>query len=191
MRKVTFILMLVCIAGFVFTNCHNDEKPGDNNNKAAVTVKYNFVQSFDLHNAVDVEITYYDLETGEIATKVLPAELKDGIVNLELGDKDTLVCAFYIKFKSKEGFEPSTGETYQWKFDYNLDVIVEQEGKETLMWSDESRPLFEYNDVNPESVSNLIELLNEDEVAAGCVVKKENDSFYIFDKTNNIGELFK
>lgn len=183
--------MLACMFSLMFTYCHSDDNPEETNSKAAVTVRYNFVQSFDLYNAVDVEMTYYDLQTGEIATRVLPAELKDGIVNLELEDKDTLVCAFSFKFKGKEGFEPVATETYQWKFDYNVDVFVEQEEKESLMWSDEARPLFLYEGVNAESMSDLIALLNEDETAAGCVVKKVNDSFYIFDMKNDMDGLFK
>lgn len=184
--------LMACVASFAFTGCgSDDDEPDVKNDKTKVTVKYNFIQSFDLHNAVDVEMTHYDLESGKIVTYVLPAELKDGNFTTFLGDNDTLVCAFYLTFKNKEGFVAEAGSTYDLQLDYSVDVIVEQPGKDAKVWSEEGMP-FQYLEVEAENMEGLVDLIKEiDDVAAGCVVKKVDDTFYIFDKTNNMGELFK
>lgn len=183
--------LLACVASFAFTGCGSDDEPEVKKDQTKLTVKYNFIQSFDLHNAVDVEMTYYDLETGKIATDVLPAEVKDGGFTTTLDDNDTLVCAFYLTFKNKEGFVAETGSTYDLQLDYSVDVIVEQPGKDAMMWSEEGMP-FQYLEVEAENMEGLVDLIKEtDDVAAGCVVKKVDDTFYIYDKTYNLGELFK
>ncbi len=192
MKRTVFMALMACVASFAFTGCgSDDDEPDVKNNKTKVTVKYNFIQSFDLHNAVDVEMTYYDLESGKIATDVLPAELKDGEFTTTIGDNDTLVCAFYLTFKNKEGFVAETSSTYDLQLDYSVDVIVEQPGKDARMWSEEGMP-FQYLGVEAENMGHMVELIKEtDDVAAGCVVKKVDDTFYIYDKSNNMGELFK
>lgn len=192
MKRTVFMALMACVASFAFTGCgSDDDEPDVKNDKTKVTVKYNFIQSIDLHNAVDVEMTYYDLESGKIATDVLPAELKDGNFTTFLGDNDTLVCAFYLTFKNKEGFVAEAGSTYEWSLNYSVDVIVEQPGKDAKVWSEDACPMFDFDAVNAESISDVIDLLNEDDGATGCVVKKVDDTFYIYDKTNNMGELFK
>ena len=186
MKKAIFMSMLACVASLVLSGCHKDDEPESKKEQTKVTVKYNFIQSFDLHNAVDVEIKYYDLETGKLETSVLPAEVKDGEASVLLEDNDTLACGFILTFKRNKDFVPEDGRTYDLKFDYKVDVITEQPGKDIGMTSDEGYP-FNYSEVTAENMEHIVELIEEvDDVRMEWVVKKFDDTFVFFN-----AELFK
>lgn len=186
MKKAIFMSMLACVAGFLFAGCgkEKEDEPQVKDDQTKVTVKYNFEQSKELHDAVDVEIEYYDLGSGEIVKEVMPASI-NGKETIAIEGNESVTCGFNLTFKAKEGFVAVAESTYDWSLNYSVDVIVEQPGKDAQMWTDEGAPLFSFPAVNAESVSDMINLLNEGEYRVGCDVKNVDGTFYIYDKQNN------